>query len=55
MSVYGNKVYTKDGKGTTCNGTTAAWPADASVTRMGAQTLLPFPMPATSAGRQGLA
>jgi hypothetical protein len=51
MTVYGNKVYSLDGKAKTCKGTSGEWPADAAVTALGAATLLPFPVPAASTGR----
>lgn len=50
MTVTGNHVYTKDGQGSTCNGTLAAYPSDADISRLAAAALAPFPKAAPAPG-----
>lgn len=43
MTVKDNAVYTKDGKGTACQGTVHEYPSDEALIEMGLAALRPFP------------
>jgi len=50
MTVRNNTVYTHDGKGPSCKGTSKTYPSDADLVAMGMAVLQPFPMPSTIVG-----